>query len=590
VGPSAVSEPSATAPRDVRDASRNDPGTLLASVQSTIAWVRRQLFYAAVLVGAALVVLSYVSGISQPLPESALFLVRHIAVALVIGGLGALLVPRLLKKDELKDAIINFLREEIVDAIEDQTNSIVRGAQSLETIRTVGISSVYASRSDADADMAEDIESASEIRVLGLSLEDMRGHNATLPKSWQALRRVITNRPGDDTPCRVKVLVIDPNSLGAALRSQGEGDLGSISELRNDVNQAVVDLKRLQEQHGEVGGERFDFKLYRVAPQLFFCHTGSVAYVQPYYFRGPRSERRGQPPLPMLRCEAKDVLADLENHFDLIWHLAAITADDYREGQGIGIEMGSFSAAVANVYTGADEAARRMQHLIHQPGGNVDRRLWLQGISLDSYFRSGMLFEAVKEAVKRGWDVRILLLHPYSVQARYRSYREYVLDPNVDPLSFADYCRTPRIHETSDLVLDTIKTVRRINSLRRAGHENIRAQLYASAPFCFMLLTAESAMVEQYHYGTRDGDEDDDDERIILGKDMPIVEYRKELDAPTAWRRSRTPYGLLKNHFEFVWNAAGIADEATDDDVDPVTGPDRARALEMVAGGSELPA
>src|SRR5437588_1881079 len=537
-------------------------------LRQTARWIERQLIIVALVVGGLLIVASFSKSLTDPFPAAVVFLVRHLAVGLVVAGLAAVVLPHLLKKDELKDILIDFVRNDVLRAIETQTKTFLQGAASIETIQRVGISRVYASRAEADADMARDLQSPSEIRVLGLSLNDLVGHNAPLPESWRSICRAITSSEAGPTK-DVKVLLIDPHSLGATLRSHAEGDSGSTTMLKHDVDEAVEQLRKLQKEHAAAGRASFEFRLYRVAPQLFFCHTGSVAYVQPYYFHGPRGERGDQPPLPLFRCAGDDLLADLRSHFEVIWDFASVSPDEYLRGHVIGIEKGAFSAAVTNVYSATDDAAKRMKYVIHEVAAKKEAtetlegavattggRVWLQGISLDSYFRpdgNERLYDAVQQVARLpAVDVRILLLHPYSVQAHYRAYREHLSDPLADHLSFAEYCRDQRLHDSSNLVVDTRRTINRIFTLNRPGCRNFSVKLYASAPFCFLLLTDDVAMVEQYHLGKQENDALDE-EATILRKDMPIVEYKKHFERPPAWHVSRSPYSLLEDHFSFVW-------------------------------------
>jgi hypothetical protein len=148
-------------------------------------------------------------------------------------------------------------------------------------------------------------------------------------------------------------------------------------------------------------------------------------------------------------------------------------------------------------------------------------------------------------------------------------------------MTFVDYCRDPQKHERSKLVNDTRQTIERIFDLQ-ADHDNIAVKLYASAPLCFLLLSDDRAMIEQYHFGkyTRGRDRTD---RQILGKEMPIVEYGKEMAGPRAWPL-RSPYLLLEDHFDFVWRRVALA--AEDTDLDPDSGRGRAHALEISPSGS----
>ena len=56
-------------------------------------------------------------------------------------------------------------------------------------------------------------------------------------------------------------------------------------------------------------------------------------------------------------------------------------------------------------------------------------------------------------------------------------------------------------------------------------------------------------LVEQYHYGKLS--EDSYGPRIILGKDLPLMEYVDE-QSPLCERAGRLPFDLLVSHLDFV--------------------------------------
>jgi hypothetical protein len=533
------------------------------------------LGFAAATVG--LVVVSYTKWADRHFADWLIFLVQHTAIGLLVAALAAVLIPLVIKSTELFDKLVEFFER-------TQTTALLEGSASLSALQKVGISDVYPSRDEADADIASELEKANEIRVLGISLGDWTSKRAPLAETWNALKAAITSYD-PKRQIDVKILLADPRSLGAVLRSQAEAEAGKTSSLKVDVEDTIRTLKALRDKSPD-GRTTCELRLYRVAPQLFICQTESVGYVQPYYLREKQGPRR----LPLVRCVDKDVLGDLRNHFDMIWEFAAIPAGEYLDAHVVGIDDGAYSTASANIFSATDTAAGRMRTLI----ARARERVWLQGISLDSYFSDGHrshLYNAVKRAIVAGTDVRILLLHPYSTQAYYRSYREYLLSEEND-ISFDDYCDSGG-HENSTLVQNAKRTLRRILWLM-STRENLHVKLYASAPFAFMLLSDESALIEQYHYGTfPDSDERTDElEDRILGKDMPVVEYKRTYEGPREWHLGRSPYTLVESHFDFLWDHLAIpANKAID--LDQKSGRERAVALEtpgMMLAASTFPA
>lgn len=94
----------------------------------------------------------------------------------------------------------------------------------------------------------------------------------------------------------------------------------------------------------------------------------------------------------------------------------------------------------------------------------------------------------------------------------------------------------------------------------------------------FLLIGGRSAFVEQYSYGKLSSDTSE--EEVILGSDMPLIEYRREIDEvytsllreirredETQEQLRPQPYPLLVDHFDYAWeqatplqNDVGLAD------------------------------
>ena len=110
-------------------------------------------------------------------------------------------------------------------------------------------------------------------------------------------------------------------------------------------------------------------------------------------------------------------------------------------------------------------------------------------------------------------------------------------------------------YQKAQLYSDTERSVRWLRSIASlSSAETFQYKWFATAPYCFMLMSDESVLVEQYHYGKvsqRAGME-------ILGRDMPIHEYKRyqnihgiiDTDDPSAPLQT---YELMKSHFEFVF-------------------------------------
>jgi hypothetical protein len=111
----------------------------------------------------------------------------------------------------------------------------------------------------------------------------------------------------------------------------------------------------------------------------------------------------------------------------------------------------------------------------------------------------------------------------------------------------------------SDLFRDTERSIEnlrgQVTALRRklgdAWQPRLRVRKYATAPGCFMLRVDDTVLAEQYHYGkvVPAGQE----APSILGKDMPLVEYRPLGSPIYPPVELRNPFSLLRDHFEFAF-------------------------------------
>jgi hypothetical protein len=82
--------------------------------------------------------------------------------------------------------------------------------------------------------------------------------------------------------------------------------------------------------------------------------------------------------------------------------------------------------------------------------------------------------------------------------------------------------------------------------------------MYRSAPVCFMLASDQRVLVEPYNYGKIGNKQEGAAAPMVLGSDMPVMEFGCE--PATIYRESydrlRLPYSLYLDHFEYVFKQA----------------------------------
>jgi hypothetical protein len=458
------------------------------------------------------------------------------------------------------DRLVHGIREDI----SEQTHSLIRTSTSLEAMDRCGIVRTYASRVDAAKDIRNDLANPanSKVRLIGVSLNDfVQGMDLTLMEAWTTVQNFVRGKKRIDDQIRrldVRVLIIDPRCFGAKLRSEAESESSSALSLRleTDVDAAAKALQRLMaEARPSETGVSFECRLYRLPPILFLCWTDVGCYVQPYHFWSSRDNRTPTPVLKFRKLSRSVATypyhEEMEHHFDWIWENAAIPVADYLDGAVVGTDQGINQCGAANIYTDSHKASRRIVHLLKR----ACKKVSIQGISLNSFFKPGELREAVSSVLEEERaEVEVLLLDPESEQAKYRSYRERLFvsgDENYDT-----YLSRGQ-HERSELYYDTNRTIRNIQEMvedirRRKGRDwvpRLTVALYASAPACFILRVDDRVLVEQYHYGKIVRQT-----RAILGKDMPLFEY---CETPSTLYREesdplRRPFGLLVDHFQYA--------------------------------------
>jgi hypothetical protein len=463
--------------------------------------------------------------------------------------------------------LIGQLDAHTTEALDKILISIQKSIKSLEAMKYTGLLRVYANREEATDDICEDItfQQNEKIRLIGISLNDfVLRKNPRLGNAWRTLQEYVEKGISEHRKLDIKILIIDPICFGAQLRSKGEERLrgAHAGRLYNDVAAAVDELLRLQDACKQ-DRVTFECKLYRLPPMLFLCMTDSGCYAQQYYFWSSRLDNISFPILRFQNIRAPDgansIHAELEQHFDWIWEQASVGLAEYRNQSSIGADRGIAQVGITNVFTDANEALGRIEYLLI----NAKRRVSIQGISLHSFFmRSNpRLYKMISRLMLNDQvDLELLYLDPACEQAMIRGYREWSFD-NVDTPRETYF--KPGVHERSALFSDTNAATATLEAMVRGiatikptdWKPRLKAGFYKTAPHCFLLRVDDAVLIEQYHYGKLP--DDFHGARVILGKDLPLVEYRKE-PASVFEHTKKLPFSLLESHFEFALQEAEL--------------------------------
>ena len=467
--------------------------------------------------------------------------------------------------DEARDSLLSSSRE--------ASEVLQRQVESIQVMEESNLIAIFPSRSSAASAIRSAIDSSSEVRLMGISLNEFfRSDQSSFRKAWQDLVEAI--RLGHK---QARILLIDPYCHGAVLRSYSETAHTEMvtGRLETDVLDAARHLWQIRKKLGR-NIQRLHVHLYQLPPTAFLCHLDSTTFVQHYHFW---RERLAGSPVPLLQYRKLDpgqpgpcIHAEMEQHFNFIWDFASIDLEDFLPTPSRGLEWGSHAAGMDSVFIDRSRPNNRMRDEIKN-----SNRIWIQGITLKAFFTEGSqlsnkLREKISEADEKT-DIRIMLLDPDCDQAKERAYREYQLSFD-SKLPFDEFSQ--HYYQRSKLVSDLGETISRIKRMiaTLSGAKpavRVEARKYRTAPHMFVLIGDRSAFVEQYSYGKIAGESSAlQGETVILGSDMPLIEYKQQID-PIYGRmigeiRGREdadsqqlrpqPYPLLKNHFEYAWSRA----------------------------------
>jgi hypothetical protein len=436
------------------------------------------------------------------------------------------------------------------ECVQNEIEKISYSSSSLIALSNVYVSRIYEKRTEAGEDIIEAIQSNDNdnIQIIGISLNDItRDEDTVFHKIWKFIDKLISDEK-ENRKIRIRILLIDPSSEGAFLRAESEEIEGRPSRLYKDV-WASMENFQIAKIRSKTNID-FDVRIYRTPPILFMIRTNSVSFVQQYYFR-PSHEANVS--IPILRfykpdiSEKRSVHDELENHFDWIWKSASVSIDDYIIRFNRGIFRACKDANITNIYFQErlkeveDNEKSRIGRLLYLIG-ETKHRLWIKGITLNSYFSmDSELYKVIKKiCLKKDIDVRILLLDPNCEQANIRSFKEFLLKHKESKLSDfnTDERERERLYREANVTIDNIVNGL-LPSLPNDAIENIKIGFYSSAPEAFLLLTDDYVLVEQYHYGQIVADTG------ILGGNVPLIEYKNCGDGI---------YTIFEDHFNYVYS------------------------------------
>jgi hypothetical protein len=467
------------------------------------------------------------------------------------------------------DTIVSDVNGRVEKALDSATRLaseiLERQVDALKVMDHTNLTAIYADRSRASRPVYEAMAASSQVRLMGIALNEfLRPEHKEFHAAWKELQHRV-----QEGQASARLLLIDPYCQGAVLRSFSETMVAESDpdRLENDVMRAAEYLHKVKTDLGE-SASRLDVRLYHLAPSMFLCHFDEISFMQPYYFW---TERREGCPTPVLRYKKRTdrdshlcIHRELGDHFDFVWKYASTEVERFVPMPTRLLQWGSHISGMASVFIDKSRANLSMREEIES-----SEKLLIQGITLKAFFaeEGDDLADSLKRRIEAGKSVQILLLDPSGEQAKERAYREYLLDNQ--PIEYRDF--VDNHYQSRKLVTDLTSSIERVRAIqdKMGSDHRFAARKYSTAPHMFCLIGDHVAYVEQYSYGHVQG-RSDLTKKNILGSDMPLIEYRKDLgvvydrvvtdirtkkDAGAKELRPQ-PYLLLQSHFGHAWERA----------------------------------
>jgi hypothetical protein len=487
-------------------------------------------------------------------------------------------VSKAIKKST--DTIVDDVNKRTEHAFDEASQILQRQIQSIKVMEGCNLTGIYPSRSAAGEAIRTAMEKSEEVWLMGISLNEFcREEHGPFLQCWESLVEGI--KQGKK---KARLLLIDPYCHGGTLRSYSEtANTASVpNRLEGDVIEAAQLLSSIRSGLDEKYKANLAVRIYRMAPTTFICRLDTETFMQTYYFW---NRRLPNTPIPVFRYQRREdhqtgtcIHKELEQHFNFIWDHASIRMDESEPvteevpaahflelPSTRGLEWGGHASGIENVFIDRRRPAVRMQEEIEG-----SKRIWIQGITLKAFFDESEIAIALRARIEGGQDrddIRIMLLDPDCEQAKVRAYREFVLNSG-QKVTLAEFTTTH--YQNSKLRRDLLDTKERIENLERACGRVGIMRTYGTAPNMFVLIGDKAAFVEQYSYGKLAAQRPD--KEVILGSDMPLIEYEQRIDPIYAkalrdirGREKKTveqlrpqPFPLLCDHFEWAWDQAQL--------------------------------
>ena len=429
-----------------------------------------------------------------------------------------------------------------------QYNAILEGAKS----EMVGMVEIFTDRNLALGSIYSEIKEEKEVKLMGIALSDFFSTKRKGQVAGEYDEFSINSYldKGDKT---IKVLLLNPYSEYAQIRAAREDGKEAYNEFINyhnstlfrDVNRSLTFIEdKIKDLEKQDISTKITVKLYKSTNPIFLVITSKYVYYE-HYNLGIKGEIGGGSS-PVIKLRIDSTLAkDYISHFTFIFDSQSQEPDDIKIRGLYGAYYNIRESKLINLFTKRDcpTLDKRIRWLI-----NAQQDIDICGISLRDFLHPNGIFDQVFKDLRliksrESKMIRVLLLDPFSESGQLRSRREQAGDKEEAEGMIR-----------GNLFQDIIRSLRHHSELEKAYRNiKIEVKLYSAAPSCFIFRTNESIILEQYHFGTKKEDFQQDpklsEETSYVARKIPISEYSADC----------IMYQELSGHFNFIYKTSSIA-------------------------------
>jgi hypothetical protein len=460
-------------------------------------------------------------------------------------------------------SIISKLGVEIVSALFVGSSAGVIVNSYLKRIRSTtpeamieesGIAAIYPSRQDAASEFLALVQDSKikRLNISGISLRDFLTGGGRLRGVWNAiydrLQREEHARLSTENRLHVRLLLLDPKSSEGVFRDSVEKESIGRAGLPSEVPLGFEVVSQAQRNIYDDHPQQFlQIRLYDHCPFAFLFATNTSVFVEQYYYR----DHREGGTLPLSKhSSATAQYGQLLHSFETIWeHAGGRDILPHHVGTANAIE----GAKIRNIYRREQRGALGEREIecigSAKPGETIDI-LAISGAFFLSHVAKPILCKAaLKEGTEKSVRVRFALATPVCEQAILRAIADSCPGGG---LREALWTWSWERHINTRLYLDIHQSMIEIEHWRREERRCFELRLYFGSISCALLLTPNSAFVEQYLYGRSKTFE----LGRVLGGEYPVFEYM----VPDTGSESRE-WEILSSTFDAIWNAYSISYE-----------------------------